>query len=182
MAQEATAEAVVSPQAGRDAGRLGWRRSQREAPPPSITLVKVAARLCGNLLACVLRVWDFAREEAWKRKKPVLLVPVMNTLMWRGGGVQRWRGANPVAVFLLWEQGRAVVSDGGGGRCRPGNVWDGGPARTQGSVEKRSGEERARRCAADVSGGFLLLGVDDGRGCGGCGARGGRGGVHVCRR
>ena len=54
-AQEATAEAVASPQAGRGAGRRGWRRSQREAPPPSITLGKVAAGLCGNLLTCVLR-------------------------------------------------------------------------------------------------------------------------------
>ena len=80
-AQEATAEAVASPQAGRGAGRRDWRRSQREAPPPSITLDKVAAGLCGDLLTCVLRAWDFAREEAGKWKKPVLLVPAMNTLI-----------------------------------------------------------------------------------------------------
>ena len=67
----------------------------------SITLGKVAAELCGDLLTCVHRASDFAREEAGKQKKPVLLVPTMNTLMWHGDGVQRWRGADPVAVFLL---------------------------------------------------------------------------------
>ena len=100
-AQEVTTEAVASPQAGRDAGRRYWRHSQREAPPQSITLGKVAAGLCGDLLTCVLYAWDFVREEAGKRKKPVLLVPVMNTLIRRGGGVQWRRGADPVAVFLL---------------------------------------------------------------------------------
>ena len=45
-----------------------------EAPHPSSILGKVASGLCGDLLTCVLRAWDFAREEAGKRKKPVLLV------------------------------------------------------------------------------------------------------------
>ena len=139
------AEAVASPQAGRGAGRRDWRRSQREAPPPSITLDKVAAGLCGDLLTCVLCVWDFAREEAGKWKKPVLLVPAMNTLIWRGGGVQRQRGADPVAVFL-------TLGTRAGGRIRRGR----GPV----SARERRGrglgedagqcgeEERGRACAA----------------------------------
>ena len=58
--------------------------------------------------------------------------------------MQRRRGADRSAVFLLREQGRAGVSGGGGGRCQPGNVGGRGPTRTQGSVGKRGGEERAR--------------------------------------
>ena len=72
--------------------------------------------------------------------------------------MQRRRVANLSAVFLLWEQGQAGVSGGGEGRCQPGNAGGGGPTRTQGSVGKRSGEERARRCAADVSGFFNFSG------------------------
>ena len=72
--------------------------------------------------------------------------------------MQRRRGANPLAVFLLWEQGRVGVSGGGGGRCRPENVGGRGLTRTQGSVGKRGGEERARPCAADVSRVFLFSG------------------------
>ena len=66
--------------------------------------------------------------------------------------MQRRRGADPSAVFLLWEQEQVGVSGGGGARCRPGNVGGRVPARNQGSVGKRDGEECERRRAEDVSG------------------------------
>ena len=69
------------------------------------------AGLCGDLLTCVLRAWDFAREEAGKRKKPVLLVPAMNTLMCRGGS---WRNARPTGRAGGEDWRRAQDSSGKG--------------------------------------------------------------------
>ena len=61
-----------------------------EAPHPSSILGKVASGLCSDLLTCVLRAWDFAREKTGKRKKLVLLVLKMNTPMWRGNSTRAY--------------------------------------------------------------------------------------------
>jgi phosphopantothenoylcysteine decarboxylase len=44
------------------------------APLDANTLAKLAVGLCDNCLTCVWRAWD--------PKKPVVLAPAMNTLMW----------------------------------------------------------------------------------------------------
>lgn len=44
------------------------------APLDANTLAKFAQGLADNLLSCVFRAWDF--------RKPVVLAPAMNTLMW----------------------------------------------------------------------------------------------------
>ncbi len=44
------------------------------APLDAHSLAKFALGLCDNLLSCVFRAWDFRR--------PVVLAPAMNTLMW----------------------------------------------------------------------------------------------------
>jgi phosphopantothenoylcysteine decarboxylase len=44
------------------------------APLDANTLAKAALGLCDNLLTCVYRAWDF--------RKPVILAPAMNTMMW----------------------------------------------------------------------------------------------------
>lgn len=44
------------------------------APLSANTLAKMANGLCDNLLTCVARAWDF--------KRPLLVAPAMNTLMW----------------------------------------------------------------------------------------------------
>ncbi len=45
------------------------------APLDANTLAKLANGLCDNALSCVWRAWDL--------KKPVVLAPAMNTLMWQ---------------------------------------------------------------------------------------------------
>jgi phosphopantothenoylcysteine decarboxylase len=45
------------------------------APLDANTLAKLAVGLCDNCLTCVWRAWDL--------KKPVVLAPAMNTLMWQ---------------------------------------------------------------------------------------------------
>jgi phosphopantothenoylcysteine decarboxylase len=72
---------------GRDAGRRyargdtvvhielrRWADLFLIAPLDANTLAKLAAGLCDNCLTCVWRAWD--------RKRPVVLAPAMNTLMW----------------------------------------------------------------------------------------------------
>jgi phosphopantothenoylcysteine decarboxylase len=44
------------------------------APLDANTLAKLAAGICDNCLTCVWRAWDL--------KKPVVVAPAMNTLMW----------------------------------------------------------------------------------------------------
>jgi phosphopantothenoylcysteine decarboxylase len=44
------------------------------APLDANTLAKLALGLCDNFLTCLFRAWDFRR--------PVILAPAMNTLMW----------------------------------------------------------------------------------------------------
>jgi phosphopantothenoylcysteine decarboxylase len=44
------------------------------APLDANTLAKFALGLCDNFLTCLFRAWDF--------RKPVVLAPAMNTLMW----------------------------------------------------------------------------------------------------
>lgn len=51
------------------------------APLDANTLGKIALGLCDNFLTCVFRAWDF--------RKPVILAPAMNTLMWDGPVTRR---------------------------------------------------------------------------------------------
>jgi phosphopantothenoylcysteine decarboxylase len=51
-----------------------WADALVIAPLSANTLAKVAGGLCDNLLTCVVRAWDF--------RKPLLMVPAMNTFMW----------------------------------------------------------------------------------------------------
>lgn len=44
------------------------------APIDANTLAKMANGICDNLLTCILRCWD--------PKKPLLVAPAMNTMMW----------------------------------------------------------------------------------------------------
>ncbi|CAG9464510.1 unnamed protein product [Pedinophyceae sp. YPF-701] len=51
-----------------------WADALVIAPLSANTLAKLASGLCDDLLSCVVRAWD------WRR--PVLVAPAMNTLMW----------------------------------------------------------------------------------------------------
>lgn len=51
-----------------------WAELLVVAPLDAHTLARMALGLSDNLLACVIRAWDFA--------KPVVLAPAMNTRMW----------------------------------------------------------------------------------------------------
>ncbi len=51
------------------------------APLDANTLGKFALGLCDNFLTCVFRAWDF--------RKPVILAPAMNTLMWESPVTRR---------------------------------------------------------------------------------------------
>ncbi|XP_065671168.1 uncharacterized protein LOC100206000 isoform X5 [Hydra vulgaris] len=44
-------------------------------PLDANTMAKLATGLCDNLLTCICRAWDF--------KKPIIVAPAMNTLMWQ---------------------------------------------------------------------------------------------------
>jgi phosphopantothenoylcysteine decarboxylase len=46
------------------------------APLTAHTMAKMANGLCDTLLTCIVRAWDY------KRFKPILLFPAMNTAMW----------------------------------------------------------------------------------------------------
>ncbi len=46
------------------------------APLSANTLAKLAGGQCDNLLTCVARAWDFAQ------RRPFVVAPAMNTLMW----------------------------------------------------------------------------------------------------
>ena len=46
------------------------------APLSANTLAKLANGLADNLLTSVTRAWDF------KKMKPILIAPAMNTMMW----------------------------------------------------------------------------------------------------
>jgi phosphopantothenoylcysteine decarboxylase len=52
----------------------GWADLLVVAPLDANTLAKFALGLCDNFLTCLFRAWDF--------RKPVVLVPAMNTQMW----------------------------------------------------------------------------------------------------
>lgn len=52
-----------------------WAELLLIAPLDANTLAKLAVGLCDNALTCVWRAWDM--------KRPVLLAPAMNTLMWQ---------------------------------------------------------------------------------------------------
>jgi phosphopantothenoylcysteine decarboxylase len=52
----------------------GWADLLVVAPLDANTLAKFALGLCDNFLTCLFRAWDF--------RKPVVLAPAMNTLMW----------------------------------------------------------------------------------------------------
>lgn len=51
-----------------------WADINIIAPLSANTLAKIANGLCDNLLTSVVRAWDF--------KKPIIVAPAMNTLMW----------------------------------------------------------------------------------------------------
>jgi phosphopantothenoylcysteine decarboxylase len=51
------------------------------APLDANTLAKLAAGLCDNALTCVARAWD--------TRRPMLLAPAMNTLMWEHPATRR---------------------------------------------------------------------------------------------
>lgn len=51
-----------------------WADVNIIAPLSANTLAKIANGLCDNLLTSVVRAWDF--------KKPIIIAPAMNTLMW----------------------------------------------------------------------------------------------------
>jgi phosphopantothenoylcysteine decarboxylase len=51
-----------------------WAELLLVAPLDAHTLAKFALGLCDNLLTCLYRAWD--------RRRPILLAPAMNTLMW----------------------------------------------------------------------------------------------------
>lgn len=51
-----------------------WADINIVAPVSANTLAKIANGICDNLLTCIIRAWDF--------KKPLVLAPAMNTLMW----------------------------------------------------------------------------------------------------
>ena len=81
------------------------------APLSAHTLGKVAAGLCDDLLTCVLRAWDFAGEGEGG-KKPVLLAPAMNTVMWRHPLTRRQLDA--VRAFATaGDDGAAAAAAGG---------------------------------------------------------------------
>src|SRR5205085_10070227 len=69
------------------------------APLDANTLAKLAVGLCDNCLTCVWRAWD--------PKKPVVLAPAMNTLMWE----------NPFTRRHL----RSLAADAGAGHT-PGHL------------------------------------------------------------
>ena len=69
------------------------------APLDANTLGKFALGLSDNFLSCLLRAWDF--------RKPVILAPAMNTLMWD----------SPVTMRHL----RQLLADRGDGRAD--EVW-----------------------------------------------------------
>jgi phosphopantothenoylcysteine decarboxylase len=54
------------------------------APLDANTLGKLALGLCDNFLTCLFRAWDFRR--------PVILAPAMNTLMWESPATERHLG------------------------------------------------------------------------------------------
>eukprot|EP00884_Botryococcus_braunii_P011800 jgi/Botrbrau1/20620/Bobra.113_1s0045.1 len=51
-----------------------WADMMVIAPLSANTLAKVSQGLCDNLVTCVARAWDF--------RKPFIVAPAMNTLMW----------------------------------------------------------------------------------------------------
>jgi phosphopantothenoylcysteine decarboxylase len=51
-----------------------WAELLLIAPLDANTLAKMALGLCDNCLTCVYRAWD--------RRRPLVLAPAMNTLMW----------------------------------------------------------------------------------------------------
>lgn len=55
-----------------------WATVFLVAPLSANTLAKLANGLCDNLLTCVARAWPVAS----KTRKPFLVAPAMNTLMW----------------------------------------------------------------------------------------------------
>ena len=67
------------------------------APIDAHTLAKFATGLCDNLLSCIFRAWDFRR--------PVVLAPAMNTLMWQ----------SPITLRHL----RRLLADFGDGTAGP---------------------------------------------------------------
>jgi phosphopantothenoylcysteine decarboxylase len=52
-----------------------WADTFVIAPLDANTLAKLALGICDNCLTCVWRAWDF--------RKPLILAPAMNTLMWQ---------------------------------------------------------------------------------------------------
>ncbi|KAL6771442.1 COAC1 [Auxenochlorella protothecoides x Auxenochlorella symbiontica] len=93
------------------------------APLSANTLAKLAAGLCDNLVTCVARAWDF--------RKPVLLAPAMNTLMWDSPFTARHMHAcaglgmhsiGPIAKRL------ACGDDGTGAMAEPADIADRGRA------------------------------------------------------
>jgi phosphopantothenoylcysteine decarboxylase len=88
------------------------------APLDANTLAKFALGLSDNFLSCLFRAWDF--------RKPVILAPAMNTLMWdspvtrrhlrqlladRGDGLadDGWTLAEAAAVFARHAPGLVLV-------------------------------------------------------------------------
>ena len=90
------------------------------APLSAHTLGKVAAGLCDDLLTCVLRAWDFAGEGEGG-KKPVLLAPAMNTVMWRHP-LTRWQLDAVRAFATAGDDGAAAAAAAAGGREEDGGV------------------------------------------------------------
>eukprot|EP00043_Microstomoeca_roanoka_P002991 m.41840 g.41840 ORF g.41840 m.41840 type:complete len:201 (-) comp11864_c0_seq1:310-912(-) len=52
-----------------------WAHIFLLAPLDANTLAKISTGLCDNLLTCIARAWNF--------KRPMIVCPAMNTLMWQ---------------------------------------------------------------------------------------------------
>jgi phosphopantothenoylcysteine decarboxylase len=58
-----------------------WADLMLIAPLDANTMAKMAAGMCDNLLTCVVRAWDM--------RKPLLICPAMNTVMWEHPATQQ---------------------------------------------------------------------------------------------
>jgi len=71
-----------------------WAECLIVAPLSANTLAKIAHGFCDNLLTSVIRVWDW--------RKPMLLCPAMNTMMWENPPTAQH-------INLVKEWGAAII-------------------------------------------------------------------------
>ena len=94
-----------------------WADALVIAPLSANTLAKAANGLCDNLLTCVVRAWD------WRR--PLLVAPAMNTLMWDSPFTARHLGALTELGALVVgpvEKTLACGDTGNGAMAEPADV------------------------------------------------------------